>query len=132
MLSKETVQESVRSVIANNSDLDMRQFNECVANHSTAEEIESDEALAGQLGVQATPTLFINGRLLKGFHTADQILQAVGEAEIQAERDSAASKSQQCTPDSKAGPKEASEAESKKQWKCGTLNVENLRTAVSR
>lgn len=46
--------------------LDMARFNECVSSRRYASEVQSDFDFAANLGVQSTPTFFINGIPLVG------------------------------------------------------------------
>ena len=46
--------------------LDMTRFNECLASHRYADEVQADFDFAANLGVQSTPTFFINGIPLVG------------------------------------------------------------------
>ncbi len=50
------------------------------------------------LGVQATPTLFIDGMMLKGLRTADQLREAIRKAQLVANRKPEGSAELQCKP----------------------------------
>ncbi len=41
--------------------LDMAKFNDCLTSHRYAENVKADQAWATNLGVQSTPTFFVNG-----------------------------------------------------------------------
>jgi protein-disulfide isomerase len=53
--------------IAEAAGLDMPAFDACFASSASAEGVRADEALGNQLGVQGTPTLFINGQRVQNF-----------------------------------------------------------------
>lgn len=55
-LSDETIQK-----YANAINLDIEQFNHCVSTHKFQAEVEADYSYAAALGVQSTPTFFVNG-----------------------------------------------------------------------
>ena len=55
-----------------------------MADTQAVEQIRSDEQLGRRVGVQATPTLFINGRIYKGLRSAEQILKAIQETSVSA------------------------------------------------
>lgn len=53
--------------IAETAGLDMPAFDACFAGSASAEVVRADEARGDQLGVQGTPTLFINGERVQNF-----------------------------------------------------------------
>ena len=52
--------------IASNIGLDVDQFEECVSSERYADEVQADMNYAISLGVQSTPTFFLNGIALVG------------------------------------------------------------------
>ncbi|MGB8251919.1 MAG: thioredoxin domain-containing protein, partial [Anaerolineaceae bacterium] len=60
-LSDETIQQYATAI---NLDIDL--FNQCLATHKYQDEVEADFSYAAALGVQSTPTFFINGILVIG------------------------------------------------------------------
>jgi protein-disulfide isomerase len=72
---------AVRELLESTAGFDVARFDKCVAEHEQAGTVRADESLGRGLGVQATPTLFVNGLMLKGVHSAEQILEAVHRAE---------------------------------------------------
>ena len=52
--------------IASDLGLDREPFGACVDSRKFQDEVEEDFRQAGVLGVNATPTFFINGRILSG------------------------------------------------------------------
>ncbi len=72
--------------------LDMEAFTACLDSQVPLDEIARDQALAADLSVRATPTMFLNGRRLVGMRTVDEftalmeeelarLSQAAGEAD---------------------------------------------------
>ncbi len=59
--------------------LDEDTFNKCLESSATVPEIRSASEEAQALGVQGTPTLFINGRLYSGALTYDKLQAAIEE-----------------------------------------------------
>lgn len=55
-LSDETIQKYAISI-----NLDIEKFNQCVSSHKFQAEVEADYSYAAALGVQSTPTFFVNG-----------------------------------------------------------------------
>ena len=53
---------SVYETYAQNLGLDMTKFNDCISSHKYAKDIQSDSDFATNLGVNSTPTFFVNGR----------------------------------------------------------------------
>ena len=73
---KEITKESLDSKIldfAKQQNLDTLQLSSCVQNGATARLVEDNQAQGRSLGVQQTPTLFINGRQVAGAVTLDQL-----------------------------------------------------------
>ena len=60
-LSKETIEQAAKDI-----GLDMEKFNKDLASAETNAKLQKDMADAGKAGVGGTPTLFINGRQVKG------------------------------------------------------------------
>lgn len=57
--------------------LDREQFRACLESDAPRAAVARDVALATQLGVASTPTLFLNGRTLRGAPNADQLGYAI-------------------------------------------------------
>ncbi len=57
--------------------LDMDQFNQCVSSNKYQEEVKADFDYASQLGVQSTPTFFINGIALIGAQPYEVFQQVI-------------------------------------------------------
>ncbi len=65
-LDQEALSADLYSQIATGLGLDMTAFNACVTEHRYQEEIQADMDFALNLGVQSTPTFFINGMPIVG------------------------------------------------------------------
>ena len=76
-ISADKVNSKIKIWLATTPSFDTKKFDNCVENGSGSDSVRIDEAIGRQLGVQATPTLFINGSMLKGMHTADQIHEEI-------------------------------------------------------
>ncbi len=63
--------------LATEAGLDMRRYQADLA--TCAQEIQADQALLARLGVQATPTFFINGRVLQGAMPIEQFSALIDE-----------------------------------------------------
>jgi protein-disulfide isomerase len=61
-------------------ELDMTQFNTCFDSEQFAEAVRADEKLARSLGVQGTPTLFVNGKPISNPLNFAEIQQAIETA----------------------------------------------------
>ena len=63
--------------------LDTSEFNSCLDKGRVLEHIEADIALAAEMGVTTTPTIFVNGRRLDGLREFSEYEQLI-EAELRA------------------------------------------------
>ena len=59
------------------SGLDPGQFGACLEGKATLDAVKADQAEATSLGVNSTPTFFINGRRLSGAQTYDSFKQMI-------------------------------------------------------
>jgi protein-disulfide isomerase len=66
LFSTETLSSEVYTQYAQELGLDMTKFNDCVSSHKYAKTIQDDSDFAIGLGVNSTPTFFINGLALIG------------------------------------------------------------------
>lgn len=80
-LSPDTLGERLGIWARTAPDLDQAQFQKCVTNSLTSGQIEQDIALGTELGVQATPTVFVSGELATG--TSDDELHALVRHAVQ-------------------------------------------------
>ncbi len=58
----------------------------CLANQESAPDVEADTRLANLVGVEGTPTVFIDGVRQQPFRTPDQIIEAIANAQTSARR----------------------------------------------
>ncbi|MBU1131244.1 DsbA family protein [Patescibacteria group bacterium] len=72
-INQESLGEELYQNIAVNLNLDINEFNRCLAGGELALYIESDIAEAGALGVDGTPYLFINGQRFGGVITLEEL-----------------------------------------------------------
>lgn len=76
--SQEILTENSFSTFASDLLLDMSAFNDCTSNPEIEEEIQADLTEGvGILGVEGTPTLFINGIKYPGFQTYEFLSQTI-------------------------------------------------------
>ena len=66
LFGSETLSPDVYTQYAQDIGLDMTKFNDCVSSHKYAKAIQDDSNFAINLGVNSTPTFFINGLALIG------------------------------------------------------------------
>jgi protein-disulfide isomerase len=60
--------------------LDTAKFNACFDARRYADTVKQDQALAGSLGINATPTLLVNGAPVASPNDATQVQQALDAA----------------------------------------------------
>lgn len=58
---------------------DTDRFKRCIAERSETSKVEADISLGMKLGVNATPSVFVDGRRVPGDSLPEQILTLVGE-----------------------------------------------------
>ena len=59
--------------------LDMGKFNECLSSNKYAQLVANDMKEGEKVGVRATPTFFINGRLLSGARPLEDFVEVIDE-----------------------------------------------------
>lgn len=64
--------------------LDMSAFHEAIDSHRYRPIVEDDQLEAEALGIEATPTIFLNGHRLDGFQTLDVLEKQIGQQLAQA------------------------------------------------
>lgn len=77
-ITKENVKEKA-SEIASGSGLDAERFKECLEGKKSLDAVKADESEAAALGVNSTPTFFINGRRLSGAQTYESFKQLIDQ-----------------------------------------------------
>jgi protein-disulfide isomerase len=78
---KETLGEQAIQNYADTIQLDMDKFNLCLTSHVYQSEVEADFAYAANLGVQSTPTFFVNGLAVVGAQPY-QVFSSLVEQEL--------------------------------------------------
>jgi protein-disulfide isomerase len=71
-------------IFARHLELDMESFTSCMDNHTHQEEVIQEREQAVANGVDRTPTIFLNGEMVTGIETWDDLFVMIEEA-IQAE-----------------------------------------------
>ena len=59
--------------------LDMKRFQEAIAQEKFKAQIDSDSSEAGSLGVTGTPAFFVNGRFLSGAKPFEEFAKVINE-----------------------------------------------------
>jgi protein-disulfide isomerase len=75
-LSDQAIQTYAASI-----ELDMETFNQCLSSHKYKSEVEADFEYAAELGVQSTPTFFVNGLAVIGAQPY-QVFSSLVEQEL--------------------------------------------------
>jgi len=60
--------------------MDMPGFTQCLAGGEAAARVHADAEAGARLGIDSTPTLFINGRVIKGALDAQRLVAAISMA----------------------------------------------------
>jgi protein-disulfide isomerase len=60
--------------------LDVPRLKDCLAGRKTLDEVKADQAEAASVGVNSTPTFFVNGRRVQGAQSADEFKKAIDQA----------------------------------------------------
>lgn len=71
--SEQGFTDQVISYLSHNAGVPAADLMTCVEDPKTAEGVEAEIALGRQVGVEATPTLFVNGRKIEGTPDASQL-----------------------------------------------------------
>ena len=75
-ITKDNLREK-SSDIAKGAGMDVAKFQECFDGKQTADAVKADTSEATALGVNSTPTFFVNGRRLAGAQTAESFKQTI-------------------------------------------------------
>jgi protein-disulfide isomerase len=78
-ITKENLRDKT-SEIAKDAGMDVGKFQECLDGKQTMDAVQADTKEATALGVNSTPTFFINGRRLSGAQTSDNFKQLIDRA----------------------------------------------------
>jgi protein-disulfide isomerase len=76
-----TLYPELRAILTQNGELDPEALDKCFRGHEQVQTVRRDAAIGRSLGVQATPTLFINGVMLPGLRSADEIRARIRKIE---------------------------------------------------
>jgi protein-disulfide isomerase len=77
-ITKENVKDKA-SEIAKEAGLDVDKFRDCLDGRKSLDAVKADESEATALGVNSTPTFFINGRRLSGAQSAQDFKQTIDQ-----------------------------------------------------
>jgi protein-disulfide isomerase len=77
-IKKENLKEKA-SAIATDAGMDVPAFQECLDGRKTLAAVKADESEAAALGVNSTPTFFINGRRVPGAQSKDGFKQLIDQ-----------------------------------------------------
>ncbi len=77
LFSSENLSEDVYKQYAQELGLDMTKFESCLADHTYAKAIQADSDFATNLGVNSTPTFFINGLAIIGAQPLSQFTSII-------------------------------------------------------
>jgi protein-disulfide isomerase len=77
LLSGSTLSQDLYVKYATDLKLNLTQFNDCLSSRKTKAEVDADYAWATNLGIQSTPTFFINGLALIGAQPFDVFKQVI-------------------------------------------------------
>ncbi len=78
-ISKETLPAKVEE-LATAGGLDTPRLKDCLAGRKTLDAVKADQAEAASVGVNSTPTFFVNGRRVQGAQSAEEFKQAIDQA----------------------------------------------------
>ncbi len=78
-ITKENLRDKT-SEIAKGAGIDVGKFQECLDGKQTMDAVKADTAEATALGVNSTPTFFVNGRRLAGAQTTESFKQTIDQA----------------------------------------------------
>lgn len=72
---------------ANNLNLDMKQFNQCLSNKKHLNKIITDIDEGVALGIEGTPTIYINGEQVVGYKTAEEYQQIIDQVRLEKQKE---------------------------------------------
>lgn len=77
LFSSENLGDDIYKQYAQELNLDMTKFEDCLTNHKYAQTIQADSDFAVNLGINSTPTFFINGLAVIGAQPLDVFKQVI-------------------------------------------------------
>jgi len=72
--------------IANQLNLDMNKFNECVKSEKYINNIITDIDEGAALGLEGTPTFYIEGKKIEGFRTATELQKIINDLKLEKQK----------------------------------------------
>jgi protein-disulfide isomerase len=66
--------------LATAAGMDAAKLEECLEGKKTLDAVKADQSEAAAVGVNSTPTFFVNGRRVQGAQSADSFKQAIDQA----------------------------------------------------
>jgi len=75
--SAASIRPQVEAFLAKQTGVNARIFEDCIESQPAGDQVKDDMQMAIDLGVHATPALFVNGRELHGVHEVQQLEDAV-------------------------------------------------------
>jgi len=79
-LRPDTVRERVAQFISSQKSINQQQFQGCVERELALGPITQDQQLGQKMGVQGTPTFFVNGVRFNGVHSAEEMADIIDKA----------------------------------------------------
>jgi protein-disulfide isomerase len=76
-LTLNNLNEKLIEMLRERTDVSVRQYEECVKERRTADQIEKDVAFAREHRVRAKPTVFINGERMEGVGNSEEIRRLI-------------------------------------------------------
>jgi protein-disulfide isomerase len=81
-LTTENIREKAEALIGQDKGFNKNAFEVCIDDPATVADVEKDVQLGKQLGVSATPTLFVNGKRFDGAPSGPQLEDLIKEAKV--------------------------------------------------
>ncbi|TMA73215.1 MAG: hypothetical protein E6J77_24700 [Deltaproteobacteria bacterium] len=78
-MTKDNLRDKVTE-IAQGAGMDVAKFQECFDGKKTLDAVKADQSEGTALGVNSTPTFFVNGRRLSGAQTPENFKQLIDQS----------------------------------------------------
>ncbi len=79
-ITKDNLASKVEEIASGAGGFDVAKLKECLASRTTLGEVKADQAEAAAIGVNSTPTFFVNGRRVQGVQDVAAFKQAIDQA----------------------------------------------------